>query len=140
MARQTNQQPQNRRPARNQGSAADFTQKKQAPPKRQTQSPKPKQRELPESTPGEVLWKLALILCTGMVIAALLFASINGGSQYVGLPEQDTNATPTPPIVSVDPALNVTGSDQTPIPPSPTPEGDAATGDTAGGDATTVTP
>lgn len=137
MARQTKQQSQNRRPARTQGGAADFTQKRQAQqqPKRQA---KPQQRELPESNPGEVLWKLALILCTGMVIAALLFASINGGSLYVGLPEQDTNpnATPAPPTAIIDPALNVTGSDQTPIPPSPTP----ATGDTAGGDAAAVTP
>ena len=61
--------------------------------------------------------KLALILCTGLIIFALLFASVTGGSKYVGLPEEDTKATPTPPMAVIDPTLNVSGSDITPPPP-----------------------
>ena len=103
----------NRAPARKQGSPNTAPKTKKAAPRE-------------EATPGSVLWKLALILCTGLIIFALLFASVTGGSKYVGLPEEDTNTTPTPPVAVIDPALNVSGSDITPPPPpSPTPGVDA---------------
>ena len=99
-------------------------QSKKSAPKAQ---PK-KRREPAETAPGSVMVRLALLLCTGLIVIGLLFASVNGGSQYVGLPEEDnTKATPTPPMATIDPALNVQGSDITPIPPSASPEGDTAT-------------
>ena len=100
----------NRAPARKQGSAPNPA------PKTRKSAP----RE--EATPGSVMWKLALILCTGLIIFSLLFASVTGGSKYVGMPEKDTTSTPTPPVAVIDPELNVSGSDITPPPPpSPTP-------------------
>ena len=92
---------------------------KQPAPKAQ---PK-KRREPVETAPGSVMVRLALLLCTGLIVIGLLFASVNGGSQYVGLPEEDnTKSTPTPPMATIDPALNVQGSDITPIPPSASPD------------------
>lgn len=109
----------NRKPTPKQG-------KKAPAPKAQ---PK-KRREQEESTPGGVMWRMGLLLCTGLVIMSLLFASINGGSQYVGITEKDdTKATPTPPVETVDPMQNVEGSDMTPIPPSASPEGDTTVED-----------
>ena len=93
-------------------------------------APQPKKRKAQEEhAPGSVLLRLALLLCTGLIVFALLFASVNGGSKYVGLPEKE-KATPTPPVETqaiIDPGLNVEGSDMTPIPPSASPEGDTAT-------------
>ena len=97
-------------------------------PKRAQKAPAPKaqpkkRKEQEDVSAGSVLWRMGLLLCTGLVIFSLLFASIVGGSEYVGLPEEDTTkATPTPPMETIDPNLNVQGSDMTPIPPSATPE------------------
>lgn len=115
-------QPQTKRPAPNRSG--------KQPAKAQS---RPVKRERAESTPGEMMWKMALILCTGLVIFSLLFASINGGSMYVGLTDsdKDTETTPTPPMATIDPNLDVQGSDMTPIPPSAAPEGDAAVQDGA---------
>ena len=104
--------------------AADFTkQKKQATAPKQKPQPKRVNRDAAAeaATPGNMLWRLALILCVGLVVFSLLFASINGGGKYVGVTTEKENATPTPPVSSVDPNVNITGSDATPIPPSPTP-------------------
>ena len=98
-------------------------------PKRAQKAPAPKaqpkkRKEQEDVSAGSVLWRMGLLLCTGLVIFSLLFASIVGGSEYVGLPEEDTTkATPTPPVETIDPGLNVQGSDMTPIPPSASPEG-----------------
>ena len=106
-------------------------------PKRAQKAPAPKaqpkkRKEQEDVSAGSVLWRMGLLLCTGLVIFSLLFASIVGGSEYVGLPEEDTTkATPTPPVETIDPGLNVQGSDMTPIPPSASPEGDATTEDGA---------
>lgn len=126
MARQTNRQS---APNRS-GTNPQRKRPPQAAPK-QSQPAKRRPREQQESAPGEVMWRLALILCTGLIVVALLFASVNGGSQYVGLTDsdKDTDTTPTPPVATIDPNLNVEGSDMTPIPPSASPEGDAATGE-----------
>ncbi len=106
----------NRQPARS--GKASPKQSKKAP------APQPKRsRVKEESAPGSIMMRMGLLLCTGLVVVGLLFASVNGGSQYVGLPEEDTKATPTPPAATVDPLLNVEGSDITPIPPSASPEG-----------------
>ena len=97
-------------------------------PKQAQRAPAPKaqpkrHREREEPAPGSVFMRLALLLCTGLVVVGLLFSSVVGGSEYVGLPEEDTTkATPTPPVETIDPGLNVQGSDMTPIPPSATPE------------------
>ena len=92
-------------------------------PKQAKKAPAPKKRkEREEVSAGSVLWRMGLLLCTGLVIFSLLFASVVGGSQYVGLPEENTKATPTPPVETVDPMQNVEGSDMTPIPPSASPE------------------
>ena len=105
----------NRAPARKQGSPKN--------------NPAPKTKKVPvreDPAPGSVLLKLALILCTALVVFSLMFASVNGGSKYVGLPEEDTKTTPTPPVTVIDPALNVSGSEITPPPPpSETPGVDA---------------
>ena len=76
-----------------------------------------------EATAGNILWRLALILCVGLVVFSLLFASVNGGSKYVGVTyeTEQEDTTPTPPAPSIDPNINVSGSDVTPPPPSPTP-------------------
>lgn len=76
-----------------------------------------------ESTAGNILWRLGLILCVGLVVFSLLFASINGGSKYVGVTyeAEQEDTTPTPPAPSIDPNVTVSGSDVTPPPPSPTP-------------------
>lgn len=112
----------NRQPAPR--GRANPNQSKKSAPKAQPR----KRREPVETAPGSVMLRLALLLCTGLIVIGLLFASVNGGSQYVGLPEEDnTKATPTPPVATIDPALNVQGSDITPIPPSASPEGDTAT-------------
>ena len=86
--------------------------------------PRPKQRqEKEEASPAELLWRMSLLLCTGLVVVALLFSSIIGGSEYVGVEEQDqAKATPTPPVETADPNVNVQGSDITPVPPSASPE------------------
>lgn len=87
-----------------------------------------KRKEQEEVSAGSVLWRMGLLLCTGLVVIGLLFSSIVGGSEYVGLEDQDkAKATPTPPVETIDPGLNVQGSDMTPIPPSASPEGDTAT-------------
>ena len=124
------------------GSAADFTQqKKRAAAPQQPAKPKRTNKEAAAeaATPGNILWRLALILCVGLVVFSLLFASINGGSKYVGVTNDNDkgNTTPTPPVASVDPNVNISGSDATPIPPSPTPGVDPAP---EGGDTQTVTP
>ncbi|MBQ5671836.1 MAG: hypothetical protein IIV43_05725 [Oscillospiraceae bacterium] len=104
-------------------------------PKQAQRAPAPKaqpkrHREREEPAPGSVFMRLALLLCTGLVVVGLLFSSVVGGSEYVGLPEEDTTkATPTPPMETIDPNLNVQGSDMTPIPPSATPEAGATTED-----------
>lgn len=120
--RQAANQP---RSPRQPGSGA-AQQKKRAAAPQQTAKPKRTNREaaVEAATPGNMLWRLGLILCVGLVIFSLLFASINGGSKYVGITyEKETeNVTPTPPVSSVDPNVNITGSDATPIPPSATPE------------------
>ena len=88
-------------------------------------APQPKKRKAQEeSNPGSIMWRMGLLLCTGLIVFSLLFASVNGGSKYVGLTEQE-KTTPTPPVeteVIIDPSLNVEGSDMTPIPPSASPE------------------
>ena len=100
--------------------------------------PRPKKRkEQEEASAGSVMWRMGMLLCTGLVVVGLLFASVNGGSQYVGLEQDKTKATPTPPVETVDPMQNVEGSDITPIPPSATPE-DGAT--TEGGTGTEQSP
>ena len=73
------------------------------------------------------------------MVFSLLFASINGGAKYVGVPYENDkdNTTPTPPVASIDPNVNISGSDATPIPPSPTPGVDPTP---EGGDTQTVTP
>ena len=102
-------------------------------PKQAKRAPAPKaqpkkRKEQEEVSAGSVLWRMGLLLCTGLVVIGLLFSSIVGGSEYVGLEDQDkAKATPTPPVETIDPGLNVQGSDMTPIPPSASPEGDTAT-------------
>ena len=102
-------------------------------PKQAKRAPAPKaqpkkRKEQEEVSAGSVLWRMGLLLCTGLVIFSLLFSSVVGGSEYVGLEDQDkAKATPTPPVETIDPGLNVQGSDMTPIPPSASPEGDTAT-------------
>ena len=104
-------------------------------PKQAKRAPAPKakpkkRKEQEEVSAGSVLWRMGLLLCTGLVVIGLLFSSVVGGSEYVGLEDQDkAKATPTPPVESIDPGLNVQGSDMTPIPPSASPEGDATTED-----------
>lgn len=124
------------------GSAADYSQKKKtAAAPQQPAKPKRTNKEAAAeaATPGNILWRLALILCVGLVVFSLLFASINGGSKYVGVTYDNDKetVTPTPPISSIDPNVNISGSDATPIPPSPTPGIDEAP---EGSDAQTVTP
>lgn len=102
-------------------------------PKQAKRAPAPKaqpkkRKEQEEVSAGSVLWRMGLLLCTGLVVIGLLFSSVVGGSEYVGLEDQDkAKATPTPPVETIDPGLNVQGSDMTPIPPSASPEGDTAT-------------
>ena len=102
-------------------------------PKQAKRAPAPKaqpkkRKEQEEVSAGSVLWRMGLLLCTGLVVICLLFSSVVGGSEYVGLEDQDkAKATPTPPVETIDPGLNVQGSDMTPIPPSASPEGDTAT-------------
>lgn len=116
----TAQGQENRQPGR--GTADNTKTKRSNPTPQQASKPKRSNRDTaPEAaTPGSILWKLALILCMGLVVFSLLFASVNGGSRYIGL-TNNNSATPTPPVVSTDPNQTVTGSDATPIPPSPTP-------------------
>ena len=104
-------------------------------PKQAKRAPAPKaqpkkRKEQEKVSAGSVLWRMGLLLCTGLVVIGLLFSSIVGGSEYVGLEDQDkAKATPTPPVETVDPNTNVQGSDMTPIPPSASPEGDSTTED-----------
>ena len=106
----------NRQPAAR--GKANPKQTKKAPP------PRPKKRRVQEeASPSSILQRMGLLLCTGLAVFSLLFASVNGGSQYVGLEQEDTKAIPTPPVETIDPGLNVQGSDMTPIPPSASPEG-----------------
>ena len=92
-----------------------------------------------EAAPGNILWRLTLILCVGLVVFSLLFASVNGGSKYVGVTYETEkgSTTPTPPAASIDPNVTIEGSDATPIPPSPTPGVDTTPapegGETGGG-------
>ena len=105
----------NRQPAAR-GKAKPTQTKKAAPKKRAVEKEAP--------TPGSIMWRMGLLLCTGLIVFSLLFASVNGGSKYVGLTEQE-KTTPTPPVeteVIIDPSLNVEGSDMTPIPPSASPD------------------
>jgi len=136
-SRQTSNQPRNARQSG--GNAAQ--QKRRAAAPQQPAKPKRTNKEAAAeaATPGNILWRLALILCVGLVVFSLLFASINGGSKYVGVTNDNDkgNTTPTPPVASVDPNVNISGSDATPIPPSPTPGVDPAP---EGGDTQTVTP
>ena len=121
----------NRQPARKGGASK---QAKKAPAHTPKAAPQPKKRKAQEETaPGSIMWRMGLLLCTGLVVFSLLFASVNGGSKYVGVTEKE-KATPTPPMeteVTIDPNLNVQGSDMTPIPPSASPEGDVIEGETA---------
>lgn len=124
------------------GNRADYNQKKKtAAAPQQPAKPKRTNKEAAAeaATPGNILWRLSLILCVGLVVFSLLFASINGGAKYVGITYENDkgNATPTPPVASVDPNVNISGSDATPIPPSPTPGVDEVSED---GDTQTVTP
>lgn len=81
-----------------------------------------------ESTPGNVMWKLGILACVGMIVISLLFASINGGSVYVGEDAKPT-ATPTPPVSSVMPDDGSgEGEDDIRTPDSPT-EGEETTQD-----------
>ena len=92
------------------------------PPKKAAPKKRAPEKEAP--TPGSIMWRMGILLCTGLVVVGLLFSSIVGGSQYVGLTEQETTkATPTPPTEMTDPTLNIEGSELTPIPPSASPEG-----------------
>lgn len=88
------------------GSAMDFT--KSAKSARSAQQPAPKAQPKPkkkmdmdaaveEATPANVMWKLGILACLAMIILSLLFASINGGSVYVG---SDAKPTPTPPLTT----------------------------------------
>lgn len=123
---------------RQRNSAAEQPRKKKAAASQQpTRTNRDAAKEA--ATPGSIFWRLALILCVGLVIFSLLFASINGGSKYVGITyetEKETT-TPTPPVSSIDPNVNISGSDITPIPPSPTPGIDQPA---EGGDIQTDTP
>lgn len=138
----SNSSTQSRNARQRSGDAANYSQKKKtsAAPQ-QAAKPKRANKEAVKeaSTPGNILWRLSLILCVGLVIFSLLFASINGGSNYVGITYENDKGTttPTPPISSVDPNVNITGSDATPIPPSPTSGVDEAPDS---GDTDTVTP
>ena len=84
------------------------------------QSDEPRNPSPAESTPGGLLWRLSLLLCTGIVILGLLFAAINGGSEYVGKnAKPKATPTPTPPLVDLLPDggdLLPDGSDVTPTP------------------------
>jgi hypothetical protein len=119
------QKKQAARPAAGKGAARN-TQKKAAPRKAAQPQTKPAPKKRPpvnDNAPGAVAWKMALILCCGLIVISLLFASVNGGADYVGLPDTtNTKPTPTPPVETVDPNLNVQGSDLTPIPAGPSPE------------------
>lgn len=125
------------------GNGANYNQKKKtAAAPQQPAKPKRTNKEAAAeaATPGNILWRLALILCVGLVVFSLLFASINGGAKYTGLTydkDDSGTATPTPPVASVDPNVNISGSDATPIPPSPTPGVDPAP---EGGNTDPVTP
>ena len=124
-------QPKQSANTRKTASNPNNRQRNGAAPQKRKAAPAPQQNTKPKrvnkdaaaeaATPGSMLWRLALILCVGLVIFSLLFASINGGSTIVGITEQNDSATPTPPITTPDPNINITGSDATPIPPSPTP-------------------
>ncbi len=108
--------PQIKSSSRSVGASSARPQTKAAPKKRNQEA------AAEEATTGNILWRLALVFCTALVIIALVFASINGGSDLVGAPAKTSNTTPTPPAATADPNQTVTGSDATPIPPSPTPE------------------
>lgn len=122
--RQGSAQPRNGRPRS--GNTGTAQKKKNASAPQQNPKAKRTNREAAAeaATPGNILWRLALILCVGLVVFSLLFASINGGAKYVGITyeTESENVTPTPPVSSVDPNVNITGSDITPLPPSPTPD------------------
>lgn len=115
----SNQSAQPRNTHQRSGGAA-----RNAAPSQQTAKPKRTNREAAKeaATPGNILWRLSLILCIGLVVFSLLFASINGGSNYVGITHEKDEATPTPPVSSIDPNVTISGSDATPIPPSATPD------------------
>lgn len=131
MAQRNNQQQQRR------SASAKSAPKKGAAPKKEP-APKQRKQSIPEdNSPGAVIWKFTLILCCALVLFSLLFTSINGGSVYVGLPEKKTETTPTPPVATIDPSLDVSGSDMTPIPPSASPE---VSPDTGTGDGQNPTP
>ena len=84
------------------GAAQKQTKQKSAP----KAQPKPKKINMDaaveDATPGNVMWKLGILACVAMIIISLLFASINGGSVYVGEDAKPT-PTPTPPVSSVMP-------------------------------------
>lgn len=137
----SNQSAQPRSARQRSGGTADYPQKrKTAAAPQQPAKPKRTNKEAAAeaATPGNILWRLSLILCVGLIVFSLLFASINGGSKYVGITYEKDDATPTPPVSSVDPNVNISGSDATPIPPSatpdttetpsPSPEGEESTG------------
>ena len=99
-------------------------QKQKAAPKQAPQPQRAKKEPKEAPTVGSILWRLGLILCVGLVVFSLLFASINGGSKIVGVTYDDTEpelTTPTPPVPEIDSNITISGSDATPIPPSPTP-------------------
>jgi len=68
-----------------------------------------------ESTPGNVMWKLGILASLAMIIISLLFASINGGSKYVGEGAKPT-PTPTPPVVSAAPDQTDPSPDASTVP------------------------
>ena len=129
MAKKQPQQSANSRKAAN--SSNNRQRNGNAAPQKRKSAPAPQQNTKPKrvnkdaaaeaATPGNLVWRLALILCVGLVIFSLLFASVNGGSKIVGITDQNEGVTPTPPVATTDPNVNITGSDATPIPPSPTP-------------------
>lgn len=129
-SKRSRQTPNQSAQPRQRSSGANAPRKNNAPSK-QAAKPKRTNKEAVQeaATPGNILWRLSLILCVGLVVFSLLFASINGGSKYVGVTDDSDKeiTTPTPPVASVDPNVNITGSDATPIPPSPTPGVDEAT-------------
>jgi len=116
-ARKSAKQTQSR-PRSNQGGTA--------PKRKQPSSPaQPKKKSAAESSealsPSAMLWKLSLLLCTALIIVALLIASVKGGSVLNGVDPNATPAPPSAPVSSVDPNQTVTGSSITPPPPSATP-------------------
>lgn len=93
------QAPNSRRPQQP-GSRANQPQNRAA-------APKPRRRDpeviAEETSASNILWRLALILCTGFVVFCLLFSSFVGGSQLIPPAGGKGPNTPKPPVSSVAP-------------------------------------